>query len=235
MYKHLFFVFIFAAMFAVSPSHPYAKSSFSSNDEIYKFLQEAFQAQVSLSEEERSKEEVNDMLDPYFSETAKKQFLSENLVSENGKYIIYGSDSAPFYIPFFSYSDDTKVVESKDEIYVFEYFPENHEGPVSYESHYEGILLEKENGQLKVSQFLGGNIPKNILKNADHSMQERTQTSFKITDESSFLKKPSYQFSFLINPFDAFLLTGSIFAADNSNGVLAQIEKQELNGQLASN
>lgn len=236
MYKHLLgFLFTFAAMFAVIPSHPNAESGFTNNEEVYKFLQEAFQAQVSLSEEERSLEEVNGLLAPYFLETPKKQFLDENLVSENGKYFIYGSDAAHFYIPFFTYSDDTKVVSDKDKIYVFEYFPENHEGPVGYESHYEGVLLEKDKGQMKVAQFLGDKIPENILEKAEKSKEEWEQTTFKAADEPVWINKPAYQVSFLLDPFDAFLRSGSVLLTDNRQGVLGLFEHKELNNQLASN
>ncbi|GLB60393.1 DUF3993 domain-containing protein [Cytobacillus sp. NCCP-133] len=235
MYKHLLgFLFIFSAMFAVSSSHSNAESGFSGNEEVYKFLQEAFQAQVSLSEKERSLEEVMGVLDPYFSETAKETFLNANLISENEKHIIYGSDAASFYIPFFSYSNDTKVVEDKDKIYVYEYFPGTQEGPVGYESHYEGILLEKEKGKMKIVQFLDENIPDLILEKADKE-QNTLKASFKTSVEPILFNNPSYQFSFLLSPFDAFLRTGGILLTNNQAGGLALFQQNELNSQLASN
>ncbi|MBT2687830.1 DUF3993 domain-containing protein [Bacillus sp. ISL-47] len=236
MYKHLLgFLFTLAAIFAVMPSHPNAESGFSNNEDVYKFLQDAFQAQVSLSEEERSLEDVNELLAPYFSGAAKKQFLEENLVSENGKYMIYGSDAANFYIPFFTYSEETKIVTEKEKVYVFEYFPENEEGPVGYESHYEGVLLEKNKGKMKVAQFLGDKVPENILEKVEKSQQESEQTSFKTAAEPVWFNKPAYQITFLLNPFDAFLRSGSMLFTDDKQGVMALFENQEINGQLASN
>lgn len=236
MYKRLFgFLFIFAVMFEIFPSHPIADSGLSNKEEVYKFLQEAFQSQVALSEEERSLEEINELLAPYFTETYKKQFLDENLVSENGKYFTYGTDAALFYIPFFTYSDATKVVTDGGKMYVFEYFPENYEGPVDYESHYEGLLLEKEAGKWKVAQFLYDEIPEEIMKKAENSKQGIEQASFKPAVEPLWLKKPSYQISFLLNPIDAFFVSRSMLLTDREEGVMALFEKNKFKEQLASN
>ena len=130
-------------------------------------LQDAFQVQVSLSEKTRTKEEIKDLLTPYFTEDYQKLFWVENVFEEEGKFVTYGSDFALYYIPFFQYSDKTKMIISKEIIYVFEFFPANNDGPVGYEDHYEGILLKKENGGWKIDEFLYNNIPESILKKAE--------------------------------------------------------------------
>ncbi|MCC3645493.1 DUF3993 domain-containing protein [Cytobacillus oceanisediminis] len=231
MYKHITGIIItIAVMIAAIPSHTYAERD-TNKEEVYEFLQNAFQAQVELSGEERSMNEVDELLEPYFSEEAKNQFLKENLVLENGKYFTLGGDAAAYYIPFFTYSDNTKVVEEKGKVYVYEYFPENHEGPVGYDSHYEGILLTEQGGKMKVVKFLGENIPGKIK--AEGGQKTAKQTSFK-TPETNWQNKPSYQFGFLLNPFDVMFRSGSMLLSDNQ-GILALFEQQELNGQLAAN
>jgi hypothetical protein len=233
MYKHITGLIItIAVMIAAIPSHTYAERN-TNKEEVYEFLQNAFQAQVELSGEERSMNEVEELLDPYFSEEAKNQFLKENLVSENGKYFTLGGDAAAYYIPFFTYSDNTKVVEENGKVYVYEYFPENHEGPVGYDSHYEGILLAKQGGKMKVAKFLGENIPGKIINKAEGGQDAAKQTSFK-APETNWLNNPSYQFGFLLNPFEAMFRSGSLFLTDNQ-GIIALFEQQELNRQLAAN
>ncbi|MCM3090342.1 MULTISPECIES: DUF3993 domain-containing protein [unclassified Cytobacillus] len=231
MYKHLSVIITIAVMFALIPSQTYAERN-TDKEEVYGFLQNAFQAQMDLSGEERSMNEVNELLDPYFSEEAKNQFLKENLVSENGKYFALGSDSAAYYVPYFTYSDNTKVVEESGNVYVYEYFPENHEGPVGYESHYEGVMLTKYGEEIKVAKFMG-EIPEKIIKKAEGKQEAAERTAFK-APEANWLNTPSYQFGFLLNPFEAMFRSGSMLITD-SQGINALFEKKELHGQLAAN
>ncbi|WP_264737042.1 DUF3993 domain-containing protein [Cytobacillus firmus] len=235
MYKHITGIIItIAVMAAAIPSHTYAER-ITNKEEVNEFLQNAFQAQVSLSEEERSMKEVNELLDPYFAEEPKAEFLNENLVSENGKYFTLGSDAAAFYIPFFTYSDHTKVVKEGNKVYVYEYFPENHDGPVAYEGHFEGLLLAEQEGEFKVAKFLSENIPEKILKKAESNEEAAKRSSFKTPENPIWINKPSYQFGFLLNPFDALFRSGSMLLTDKKQGKIALFEHQELNGQLASN
>ncbi|HAQ07661.1 MAG TPA: hypothetical protein DCR24_09135 [Bacillus bacterium] len=53
-----------------------------------------------------------------------------------------------------------------DEIYVVEYFPGNVEGPVSYENHYEGLRLVKQENRWKVADYLYNDIPEEVIKKA---------------------------------------------------------------------
>lgn len=151
------------------PLSPTAKEKLHTKEEIFSFLKDAFQAQVSLSEQTRTKEEINDLLNPYFSKSFQKLFWNENVFEEEGKFVTYGSDFASHYIPFFQYSDETKMFISPEKIYVFEFFPAKTDGPVGYEDHYEGILLKKVDGGWKVDEVLYNNIPDSILEKAKNN------------------------------------------------------------------
>lgn len=151
------------------PLSPNAKVNLNTKKEVFSLLQDAFQVQVSLSEKTRTKNEIIDLLDPYFTKSYQNLFWKENIFDEEGKFVTYGSDFAPYYIPFFQYSNKTKVVISPESIYVFEFFPASTDGPVGYDDHYEGVLLKKVDGGWKVDQFLYNNIPDSILESANSS------------------------------------------------------------------
>lgn len=123
-------------------------------DEIFQLLGDAFTAQVKLSEQNRSLAEVDALLNPFFTEYGKEQFLTENLQQENGRYFTLGTDAAFYYIPFFSYDNRTVIKEWNGDLYVYEFFEESAEGPVSFESHYEAVKLEEDNGVWKVSEVI---------------------------------------------------------------------------------
>jgi Protein of unknown function (DUF3993) len=161
--KLFFFLIVFLLLIPLSPQ---AKTDLNTRKAVFDFLQDAFEAQVSLSERYRTKEEIADILNPYFSDQFLRAFWIENIHKEEDKYITYGSDFAQYYIPFYQFSNKTKVVIGSDEIYVFEYFPASTEGPVGYKSHYEGLLLKKSADEWRVEKFLYNTIPKNIIEKA---------------------------------------------------------------------
>ncbi|WP_147531779.1 DUF3993 domain-containing protein [Bacillus marasmi] len=181
MNKAIRFSLIITVILLLLPVQTYAILTSENPEEILKFVNESFQAQVALSEKDRSLNEVHELLSPYFTQSYMELFLKENLVEENQKYFTLGSDFALYYIPFFSYNDDTKVVIKQDEIYVFEFFPGNQEGPVTYHDHYEGILLTKQNGQYKVAEYLN-NIPDELI-----DPQEQKEGRSTKNDQSSLL------------------------------------------------
>lgn len=164
---------LFFLVFLLMPLSPEANTDIRTREDVFQFLKDAFHVQVSLSEQDRTKEEIKKLLNPYFSEGYQEIFWTENIVEENGKFFSYGSDFALYYIPFYKYNDDTKVIFEKNQIYVFEYFPASTEGPVGYDNHYEGILLKKYNGKWKVDQYLYDNIPKPILDQAYKPVKEK--------------------------------------------------------------
>lgn len=168
------FVFLgILLLMMVTPVQVNAENKLNDREEVLQFLEAAFHAQVSLSEQERSLAQVNEVLNPFFSKSFKNHFIEANVVEENGKYITYGSDFAPYYIPFFEFSDTTKVVFLQDNIYIIEHFPEKGDGPVSYDSHFEGIELVKEDGDWKVNEILQDRIPEDILKKAYPSIPDQ--------------------------------------------------------------
>ncbi|MGM0902534.1 MAG: DUF3993 domain-containing protein [Bacillota bacterium] len=131
--------------------------------EMFDFLKSAFTAQVSLSEKGRSLKEVELILEPYFSESFIHLFLKENIVEESGQYLTYGSDFAPHYIPFYTYSDKTKIVNHNGSIFVVEFFPTVTEGPVTYEGHYQAVEMERTEKGLQVIKIWYENIPEEVL------------------------------------------------------------------------
>ncbi|MGD6875570.1 DUF3993 domain-containing protein [Bacillus infantis] len=135
-------------------------------EEVLQFLESAFEAQTSLSEEPRSLEEIEAVLDPYFTDSYASLFLQENLSEEGDGNIIYGTDFGLYYIPFFEFTEETKVVIDPEKILVFEYFPAMNEGPTAYAGHYEGIRIEKTDSGWKVAEWLYDEAPLNILSSA---------------------------------------------------------------------
>lgn len=162
MKLRIIFALIFFVISVSMPSKVHAKEEL--QVEVFKVLDEAFQAQVSLSEEKRDLAEVYGILSPYFTRQAATIFLEENLHERNGKYFTLGSDTAIYYIPFFTFSNETKINSEEDRLVVYEFFPTNTEGPVSYESHYQGVLMVREQGRWKVSEFYYNLDPKQLVE-----------------------------------------------------------------------
>ncbi|MRX73784.1 DUF3993 domain-containing protein [Bacillus lacus] len=116
-------------------------------EEMNEFLQSAFAAQVSLSERERSLDEMQQILKPYFSENFIETYLKQQAVQLDGGYIVYGTDFSVSTIPFYSYNNKTIMVENSTSILVHELFPAPTEGPVYHEDMYGSVNIEKtENG-----------------------------------------------------------------------------------------
>ncbi|WP_404462060.1 DUF3993 domain-containing protein [Sutcliffiella horikoshii] len=123
----------------------YASAEQSPGDqEVYSFLKDAFQSQLSLGEKHHSLEEIDQILDPYFTKEYQQSFQKEHLFKEEAGYITYGTDFPTYYIPFFSYDEETKVVKGKDgEIIVYEFFASDEDMPSLYDDHYEYVKLQE--------------------------------------------------------------------------------------------
>lgn len=212
MKKWIMLLFLLLLMSPVTTNAEAKNNDLSNRKEVLAFLKEAFDAQVSLSEKEREMDEIHGILSPYFTKNYETVFLKENLVYENGKYLTYGSDFARYFIPFFQFSDETKIVILSNEIFVYEYFEGNKEGPVEYESHYEGIRLVKEEGMWKVAEYLDKDIPNRIIKLEQNKEADdnNTKETSEVTTNVSFTKK-----SLSFTPLTAFLKFGSIFNDQN--------------------
>ncbi|MFD0049123.1 DUF3993 domain-containing protein [Actinomycetes bacterium NPDC127524] len=124
------------------------------NNNTFGIVQEAFNKQVSISEKPRTKKEIHDILQGYFTEDVIKKFMKQNVVKVKGGYAALGSDNAAYYIPFFSYGTKTKVIENQNHSikYVQEKMQAG-EGPVSYTPHYETVKMEEISGKWKVSSI----------------------------------------------------------------------------------
>ncbi|MFE4703979.1 DUF3993 domain-containing protein [Peribacillus simplex] len=121
-------------------------------EEVLSLVQDAMENQGSISEEVRTKEAIEGKLDKHFTADFIKKFVQANVVKVDGGYTAFGSDFAPYYIPFFSYDKNTEIVYGKngDVIYVQEEFQDTGDGPVSMEKHVESVTLKKENDVWKV-------------------------------------------------------------------------------------
>jgi hypothetical protein len=115
----------------------------SSRKEALTYLQNAFHAQISLTEKIRSKEEIKQILSTYFEDELIDKYINENVHPLDGQFIVYGTDFPSYTIPFFTYDVKTKVIEQGDERIIYEFFPASKEGPVGYDDHYEVVKMRK--------------------------------------------------------------------------------------------
>jgi hypothetical protein len=179
-------------------------------EEAFSLLKDGFNAQVSLSEYVRSYEEVKEILDPHFTDGFVKSFLEENLFEEEDGFIIYGSDFAPYYIPYFSYSENTKFVydEVSNTYYVYEKFEENNEGPVSHGEFYALITIQKINNVWNISDLsLNEKLNEEIIKlkqkvteeaQAKKKVVSLNLSTYKSSDKSQKNIQPFLPFGYLI-------------------------------------
>ena len=182
---------------------------FLAKEDVYEFLESAFLAQVSLSERGRSMAEVEEALDPFFKDGYKDEFIKENIVKENGEYWAYGSDFSRYYIPFYTFSEKTKIISIEDRIVVVEYFPASEEGPVGYKSHYKGIELEMVNGSWKASTYWEDDLPEEVITKAYTSLNTNESLKKSQMEWAGNIIKPE-----VINPFDHVLTNKE----DSDNG-----------------
>ncbi|MFT9597675.1 DUF3993 domain-containing protein [Mesobacillus sp.] len=205
----LLFLILSVLLFLV-PANAYAKSELQGREEVFEFLGKAFDSQVSLSEKSRTMDEIEGVLDPYFTEGYKSRFIEENVVGQENEYQTYGTDFALYYIPFYAFSEKTKVVEMENEIYVVEFFPGNTEGPVGYEDHYEGLKLVKESGNWKVADYLYDKVPQEVINKAyPEKAKEQQQDANPENEEKSVTGKMVFGPNF--STLKTFLELGVIF------------------------
>lgn len=202
--KHPLMILAVFAIIFVYPLQSFAEIQLKTREDVLNFLENAYLAQISLSEEERTMEEVNEVLDPYFTENYKNVFFDENVVASDDKFITYGTDFAKYYIPFFAFSNQTNIVIKEQEIYVIEFFPSNEEGPITYQDHYEGFLLTKQDGDWKIAEVLeDSHIPNELKKQAE----EEKELAKTVSNSNKFLSNynnPLMQVDICKTPFEAF-------------------------------
>lgn len=180
----------------------HANADIPSREAVFQLLKAAHKCEGDLSETPRTMDEIIAILDEYHTRDYQNAFIAENVKPIDGKFITFGTDFAFYYIPFFSYSDATKIVYKQNQIYVYEFFPERLDGPVSYKDHYEGVMLEKtEKGYLVAKNFLN-NVPEEII-NYDVQMKHQLKQQFELAYMS------------MIKPIDALVLYSLNYLVDN--------------------
>ncbi|MGY3715035.1 DUF3993 domain-containing protein [Sutcliffiella cohnii] len=124
-------------------------------EEVIHFVKNASNAQLSLTEKNRSLQEVEAILNPYFSNLYIQYFLEEHLQKERGGYRTSGTDFTIFYVPFFTYTDQTEIIydEQESSIHIIEFFPKDLEHLSLYEDHYESITMRKMDDEWKITQY----------------------------------------------------------------------------------
>ncbi len=163
-------------------------------EEAFDFLEDAYKAQTSLGEKYQTYKEARDTLEPYFTDDYAKLFLEENLVYEEEGYTIYGSDFALYYIPFYSYTDETKFIydSEKNQIYVYEFFLKPEEGPVDYDDHFETIILIEDEGHWKVNEIVESTKKPDFIKKI-----EEKSVSKKTSPKKEFTMVPTQDHSYI--------------------------------------
>ncbi|MCA1319048.1 DUF3993 domain-containing protein [Bacillus tianshenii] len=124
-------------------------------EKVFSLLKGAQEAQFSLGEKHRDMTEVQSVLDPYFSREYQEQFLDAHIFKEEKGYITYGTDVPHFYIPFFTYDENTKIKqdEASGKIYVYEFFGVDESEGYLYPDHYEFVELEQNEQGLQVVSY----------------------------------------------------------------------------------
>lgn len=136
-------------------------------DALFQQLQATFQAQKSLADEHRSLSGVMNVLDEFLTEEYTGKFISENIYHEDEGYILLGSDVFAYFVPFFSYDENTMVVRKGNELIVYEFFKANNDGPVVWDDHYEGLVLTQTDSGWKVKKYTWGETEAKLLENAE--------------------------------------------------------------------
>ncbi|BCB03166.1 DUF3993 domain-containing protein [Bacillus sp. KH172YL63] len=137
------------------------KASEFKEDNLLSLVREASMSQISLSEEPQSKKQIHKKLSHYFTSDLTDHFIQENVYEVEGGFVTFGSDFAPYYVPFFQYDDTTKTGYSKGKWYVWEERSAE-EGPYSTPGGIEAVVVTEEEGSWKVSEIIY-ELPEDIL------------------------------------------------------------------------
>ncbi|MGR3763671.1 DUF3993 domain-containing protein [Rossellomorea sp. NS-SX7] len=129
-------------------------------------VKEAFHTQVSLSQQPQSLDAIENQLHRFFTEGVSDSFIDENVVKVEDGYQTFGSDFAPYYIPFFKYDESTQVKYTDGKWYIWEERAGEDEGPVSTAPGVEAVVLIKEKGDWKVSSIMN-ELPDNIKSDSE--------------------------------------------------------------------
>ncbi|MFC0270712.1 DUF3993 domain-containing protein [Metabacillus herbersteinensis] len=148
--SHIIILLIF---FGLSNEISAAEVKKPSDEETFALLQDAFDVQVSLTEKERTLDDISTILSQYFSESLIVKYVDANVHEFEGGYIAYATDFPQHTIPFFDYNEYTKVIYSEDMITVYQFFKGSSEGPVTYDDHYQVVNLKLFDGHWKIDSI----------------------------------------------------------------------------------
>lgn len=150
------------------------KNSVEEKMKAFSFLQSSFEAQVSLVGKERTKEKINDILGEFFTKEYISLFWNAQIRKGEKGYTAVASDVFDYYIPFFSYDFETKVLfsDNRDKLLVYEWIDAERFGPVIWEGHYEGIQMEKKDDKWKIGHYIYTEEKPTFLYNKSESEQE---------------------------------------------------------------
>ncbi|PLR97466.1 DUF3993 domain-containing protein [Bacillus sp. T33-2] len=222
---------LLAILVLIVPVQPSAETTLSDRESVFEFLGQAFEAQVSLSEKDRTAAEVDQVLQPYFTNRYKQMFIQENVISTGGSYRTYGSDFAPYFIPFYAFSDATKVVHMDNEIYVLEYFPASDEGPVSFDSHYEGIKLVKEKGEWKVADYFYDGLPDKVIQKAYPNAVASEKTY--IYQPAADLFSPAASLALGMSPMSSLIQYGTLIGSKSPETIFSYLDTSRVQNDVA--
>ncbi|WP_404449820.1 DUF3993 domain-containing protein [Sutcliffiella horikoshii] len=165
--------------------------------EVYSFLKEAFQAQLSLGEKHHSLDEIDQILNPYFTKDYQQSFLKEHLFKEEAGYITYGTDFPAFYIPFFQYDHETKVIKDQSgDIIVYEHFTSEEDMPSLYDDHYEYVKIQDTSAGWKVIEYgFEYEIPEFVINDESFQVASLVETT-SLTSAKSKIIYPSGMFAY---------------------------------------
>ncbi|WLR52120.1 DUF3993 domain-containing protein [Bacillus tianshenii] len=128
-------------------------SNMQTEEEVYQFLQQAMEAQNSLHDEYRAKEDVAQLLEPYFTSEFADLFMERHVFEFDQGWIALGTDVMDYYIPNFDYGDQTVMRQNEEEVLVYHFVRAESFGPVTWPDHYESITLQKGEDGLKVMTY----------------------------------------------------------------------------------
>ncbi|MBO8178713.1 MAG: DUF3993 domain-containing protein [Bacillus sp. (in: Bacteria)] len=180
MLKH-FIIFVFLLFIVHTPTTMNAEELDDIREEVFQFVKEAFEAQVSITEKPRRLHEIRDILSPFFAAERIEAFIEENVVKVEGGYVALGTDMPPLeVVPFFRYSEKTKLIKDNDVYYVIEYM-ESTDGPVHFDPHYEGIQVKKTETSYVIEKIWKEQLPDHVEQKIGIG-ENREQTNVKYVD-----------------------------------------------------
>ncbi|MEK3805106.1 DUF3993 domain-containing protein [Bacillus sp. FSL H8-0547] len=171
-------------------------------------VQKASEVQAALTEKERPLNEIKAMMEPYFTHSFIETYVKENVKETENGYIVYGSDFTPYSMPYFNYDEEMTFGAEKNTHKLFQFFPAEEEGPVSYDDHYEAVLFVKENGGYKIDDVVFSETEPKIESpekkkpfNVSLILDKPEAVSFGNEDGFSFIWNPYFQMKTLLSAY----------------------------------